>query len=415
MNSIAESDAKSLRRDWFWSFGADLLGRLGVMVVMFSYMTYLDREAAGIVIVSYSYVMTAWLLVDLGLALYGARQLALRDADVHAIRSEITACRLTLSIAAAALACAALMSIADATLPIASGFALYLVLRGVSLDWYFRGLARFRTLAVVNTFAGIAQLAALPFVDQDNWRQLASLPFAAWAVALAVAGWMAAGGVLAGVMRSLGRKSLRHLRYSIGYSLSNGLSTLSQQLPILALSVIFPPAQVAGIGFLHRGCVAGVIAFSSLGEAIYPRLVRTSQKSMTTAVAMSKRAMQMIGVLALFPAGGILVAYAIPTLRDKYFPGVSWVACLALACYFVLRSMRVAPMRLLFAANLQSRVTMVSTTVLVGYGATLTSLYFGDLFSIDTAMMAFCVAEFLVLVSICALASRAKGTGEQQC
>jgi len=393
----------TLRHDWLWSFGADMLARLGAIVVILYYFTFLGREAAGVIIVSYSYVIMCWLLVDLGLGAYGARQVALEGADVRRMQEEITSVRLMLSLVASALAAVLVTVMADASLSIALGFAVFLIFRGLSLDWFFKGLARFKLLAGVNISAAIAQMMVIPFINDDNWPQLAAVPFAVWAIVLAAVGWFATGGSAIKMLASTTIRNLRHLKQSLGFSLANGVSTIFQQLPIVSLSFVFAPAQIVGFGLMHRICMASMILFYAFGSAIYPRLISGVQKSMKGAQEMTVQATAIIGLLALAPAAGIAGGFAIPILRETYFANLSWIACLALISFLVIRSMTVAPMRLLFAANEQKRAVIASLISIFFYISSIIILYASNSVSISTISVFFAISEFISLIYLCTI------------
>lgn len=406
------SGESSFRRDWFWSFLADVASRLGAIVVLTSYMTFLGQEVAGVILVSFSYVMMCWLIVDLGLGLYGARAVALEGADVLTLQAEITAVRLILSIGAACLAVLLVIFLGDGSLMIALSFGAYLVLRGLSLDWFFKGLAKFRLLAFVNISASVVQVAFLPFITEANWSQFGAVPFVLWAAVLSVVGWVASNTSPWNVLKALRPQSLAHVKSSIGFCLTNGVSTVFQQLPIVGLSIVLPASEIAGFGFLHRICMSSIMLFTSLGAAIYPRLVKRAQSSIGEAAKLTPKAMWIIGILALFPAAMVAVGYSVSHIQQTYFSDVSWIACLSLVAFLVLRSMRVAPMRLLFAANLQKQALLVNSTVLMLYIATLLCMHVFDNLTVDAVSVSFVVCELLILSFISKTVRRLQKSSE---
>ena len=402
----ADKNPARLRRDWLWSLIAEVLARLAAIIVTAAYFTYLGKEAAGQFVVTYSYVMTCWLLVDIGLGLYGARQVALLGAPVKMLQLEITAVRLACSLFASVLVYVLLRQIVGTSVPVALSFGLFLILRGFSLDWLYRGTSRFKTLAVINVVAGIGQLAALPLVTPENWQITLGIPFTVWAAIISSYGWRRSGVSPLGVLRSVNRRSMAHLKRSFSFSVTNGVSTLFQQAPVLALSLMYAPAQLAGFAFMHRLALSSIMLFSSLGAAIYPRLVRQSARGLDQATAATLRATVLIGLVALVPAAGVLLGYAIPYLDITYFPGSNWTATLALAVFLVLRSMRVAPMRLVLAANLHHKAVLTTTTALVVFSGVQAVMMLMGLATIASTALLFVGVEAGVLAWLCLITVR---------
>lgn len=411
MNDRTAKDAgdmtpAGLRRDWFWSLFAEVLARLASICVTIVYFNYLEKDAAGQLVVGYSYVMTCWLLVDIGLGLYGARQVALPDAPVKQLQLEITAVRLICSILASVLAYNLLRQIVGTSALVALSFGLFLVFRGFSLDWLYRGTSRFKELAAINLVAGIVQLGALPLVTNENWQVTLGIPFTIWAAIIASFGWRSSGVSPLGVLRSVNRRSMAHLTRSFSFSITNGMSTMFQQAPVLALSLIYTPAQLAGFAFMHRLALSSVMLFSSLGAAIYPRLVRQSVRATDQATAATLRATILIGLLALVPAAGVLLGHTIPYLNETYFPGTNLTSVLAVAGFLVLRSMRVAPMRLLLAANMHHKAALATTTALVVFSGVQAVMTQVGMASISNTALLFVGVEAGILVGLCLIAAR---------
>ena len=120
------------------------------------------------------------------------------------------------------------------------GFALYLVVRAAQPDWLLRGLERYGALAAANVVTAAIQLAATwALIDGPEDFPFSSLP---WLLSYVVSA--------AGIAFALHRAGIplwprgaswdpsawwRHWTKSIHFTLSNGVSTLYQHLPLLYL------------------------------------------------------------------------------------------------------------------------------------------------------------------------------------
>jgi O-antigen/teichoic acid export membrane protein len=249
-------------------------------------------------------------------------------------------------------------------------------------------------------------LVVLPFVTRENWELTAALPFVVWSLVMSASGWWRTGVSPIEVLKVINMQSMSHLRHSVGFLASNGLSTLFQQVPVLALSLVYEPAQLAGFAFAHRLCMSTVSLFGSLGAALYPRLVRGAEESVPRATRMAMRAMFAIGFFALLLASIAVGLYAVPQIRNLFFIGLTWGGYLPMVLYLVLRSMRVAPMRLLMASGRENWAAYVTCLVLILYSTLLATLSVMSSLSIVNGAVLFVLCEAGVLISLCVIAAR---------
>lgn len=387
----------TLKKLWLWSFIAEFASRLGPIVLVLLYLPYLGAEAAGTTLISLSYTMTVWLLVDLGLGFYGIRLIAEGDKDSLVVQSQITKARLILSIPCALILMTLLAVIGVPTL-VATGFAIYLVFRAMAGDWRLRGEERFKDLAIVCILSSVLQLvSAAILVRPISWEYFASLPWVVWSFTLAICSWRKTGLNHRLLIRMPVWPSLNHIKISYGFSTTNGLSVLFGQAPILILSQFYAPAALAQFALIHRVILSSNLFFQTLGAAIFPRLVRNLQVDSASAMEVVRQAFGITAILSLAIAVLIAAVYMIPFTRNAYLTEVSGLTIAGLTAFLLLRSLRENSMRLLLAQGATSRA---SIDVLVGFftfAALISSTAIVGYTSISIVSVSFALAESIIL------------------
>lgn len=396
---------RGLRSDWAWSFFADIGAKLAPSITVLVYYAALGSAQGSQIVVAYSYTMVAWIFIDLGLGLYGEREVAREGADVNRLHVEITVARLSLAIPIAFALAFALTYILDITALEASGFAIFLVARSLATEWRLRGEGRFRALSQVTQLALIGQLAGLGAVFLLNLTEsFLSLPFAIWALLLAVLSWRVSGVRWARLYVGPFGAGFKHLVVSYQLSLVNGVSTLAQQLPIMALSLAYPVASFAGFALLHRLTLSATMIFVSLGSAVFPRFVRAAKDSPAQVWRESLRLMGIIGLSCLPLIVLIILVMQVPIIQKTFFPAVELGLLLVMMAYLFLRSLRISPTRLLLAGNQQRLALRASIgaaallVVMLGVGFML------DTLTVQYAALAFLSAEIVMLGALTYLA-----------
>lgn len=389
---------RDLRSDWVWSVLADIGAKLAPSITVLTYYTTLGSAQGSQIVVAYSYTMVAWIFIDLGLGLYGAREIAREDADVDRLHVEITFARLCLAVPIGLALVFVLTHILDITTLEPFGFAIFLVARSLATEWRLRGEGRFKALSHVTQIALIGQLVGLGAVFLLGLSEsFLSLPFALWAVLLAVLSWRAAGVRWARLRGGFTGAGFKHLLVSYQLSLVNGVSTIAQQLPIIALSLVYPVASFAGFALLHRLTLSATMIFVSLGSAVFPRFVRAAASDPAQAWRESLRLMGIIGLTCLPLIALIVLVVQVPIIQTTFFPSVGLGSLLIMMAYLLLRSLRISPMRLLIAGSQQRlalRASIAAAALLVvmlGVG------FLCDSLTVQYAALAFMLAEIVML------------------
>lgn len=389
---------RSLRSDWAWSFLADLGAKLAPSITVLVYYAALGSEQGSQIVVAYSYTLVAWIFIDLGLGLYGAREVAREGADIDRLHVEITVARLSLAVPIGLALTLALAYVLNITTLEAFGFGTFLVARSLAVEWRLRGEGRFRALSRVTQSALIGQLVGLGAVFLLNLTEnFLSLPFALWAILLAVLSWRVSGVRWANLYGGSVRSGLRHLLVSYQLSLVNGVSTFAQQLPIIALSLVYPVASFAGFALLHRLTLSGTMIFVSLGSAVFPIFVRAANEAPALAWRESLRLMGIIGLTCLPLIGLIMIMMQVPIIQKTFFPAVGMNLLLVMMAYLFLRSLRISPTRLLLAGNHQR----LALHAYIGAAALLVVIlwagFMRDTLTVQYAALGFLSAEIVTL------------------
>lgn len=388
-----------LRQVWLWSLSAEVSARLGTIALLVLYLPLLGDTAAGTVLIAFSYTMTAWLLVDIGLGFYGVKQVAQQDRPADEIQSEITKARLILCLPVLALLLAMLVGYFRLPVGIAAGFGVFLLARALAGEWRFRGEERFVTLAKVSILASLAQIACFAaIVRPDNWSETASLPWACSGIALLLGSWISTGMTPAALWRVESGKALSHLKTSYGFSVTNGLSVLFGQSPILLLSLFYPAAALAQFALLHRLILSANLFFQTLGAAVFPRIVRSERGDGKESRELNWAIVKISVLFSGCIGAGTLVAYAIPFVRETYLSDLQLGVLVSLLVFFLLRSVRESYMRLLLARGVMGEAMsnvgsgLVLFAVVCGVGFVLANL------TILVVSIGFAVAEAVILL-----------------
>ncbi len=328
----------------------------------------------------------AWMGVDLGLNMYAVREVARRPGDVAEFVADFSGMRLTLATLLSGATLCGLWAAGSGQLQfwLAGGFALYLVIRSVQPDWLLRGLERYRDLAIVNVgMSALLLLATWSLIRDPGDARLASLP---WFLSylLGTIGMILAlrhriAGLRPGTMGIRPRRWLGHWRESIHFTLSNGVSTLYQNIPVLYVYSLGSAAMTGQFAAPFRLVVAMIYVASVVPMVIYPVFTDLHSRGRTQALK------TLVGVLsAVVLAGGCVVAAvafafadeAVGRLFGRGYEGSADV--LRWLCIFLLlRSLRAVFVRVVSAGGNQrsySIVSIVSVVALLALLAILTVL-----------------------------------------
>ena len=241
-------------------------------------MIYLARvlgvEAFGIFSFGHMLAGYFWLAIDLGLNMYGAREVAKRQEDPTDLLNTILSIRITSGIIIFIVFHVLLFFFELSTVhrSVYIGFSFYLISRSLFTEWYLRGIEKFNYIAIGN-FVTFGVLLAALFLLVDNADHVARSSLI-WSLSFLIGGLV----FLCLTVISSPRVRLRiefqprkwifHLRESIHFVFSAGLSTLVQQMPLLLIGIVASDYDVGLYSSAHR-LVFGIIFLFSICFVIY--------------------------------------------------------------------------------------------------------------------------------------------------
>jgi O-antigen/teichoic acid export membrane protein len=232
-----------------WSVASDATGKAIFFLAHIHLARALGVEQFGLFVLAQTIAIYFWFAVDLGIGMYGIREIA-RDKSAA---GEIINTLLTLRIAAG-LAVFAVFTVTLLFLHQSSqsklaffGCGFYLLTYAIYADWIFKGLERFDAIALGSLGAGISfLLSSLVFVTSSRNVVAAAL---CWSLSYLVGSllllWFAYGK-LGLRYRPMLRPGvwLLHLRKSIYFTTSGFFLMAYQYAPILLLSLSFTEKEV---------------------------------------------------------------------------------------------------------------------------------------------------------------------------
>ena len=387
--------------EWQWSIIAEFMGRIGPLVIFFAYARFLGSDAVGEVLVVYSYAISAWLFINLGLGTYGAKLAAENSKSLDLVQLEITLCRFLLSLLVSVFFVLITIFLLNAKIWIVLAFVIFLIGRSVATDWKLRGQAKFISYAKVMFFASVFQLAAAAFfVREDNWNYTLAMPWAIYAMTVFIGTWYFNQLSRFEFVNLNIRNSISHIKRSIGFSLSNGVSVIYQQSPVLIMSAIQSPAAIAGFALLHRFLLSGVLLFQVIGNAVFPVLIKQSKRSNLASLKITYSFVKITIVIASVIIGLILCILYYFDFQEAYLPGLSLSTTLFLLSFYLLRCIRVPFVKHSFAAGMEKKYAKVNLAVLFLYILVAFLLFNFHLLSQFSISMIFFIGELAILLGL---------------
>lgn len=357
----------------------------------------------------------AWMGVDLGLNMYAVREVARRPADLSEFVADFSGMRLSLALvlAGAMLAALWLSGSGSLQLSIAGGFALYLVVRAVQPDWLLRGLERYRELAAVNVvMSALLLLATWALIRDSGDARLASLPwFLAYllgTIGMVLALRRRVTGLDAAAMRLRPGRWLGHWRESVHFTLSNGVATLYQNIPVLYVYALGSAAMTGVFAAPFRLVVAMIFVSSVVPMVVYPVFTdlhsRGRRQTLSTLVGIMSLAM-IAGTGLVAALAFVYADAAVDLLLGREYAAsadiLRW-----LCVFFALRSLRAVFVRVVSAGGNQRDYSVVSIASVGALAALLAVLTAAGLDPPLAASVALTVCEVGVVVAMAFLTAR---------
>lgn len=396
-----------------WALASEGIGKGTAFLIMVLLARALGVASFGTFAFIYTLFNFLWMGVDLGLAMYGTREVARRPEQRAGLVSAILIMRFVMAVSIALLALLVSLVWLDdpASQGVALALSLYLVFRAVYLDWYLRGIERYATLAIVSALIAAGMLATA-FVAIRSGDDLgnAGLP---WAIGYA----LGALAVLAVVLRSGVRIDLKirgtwddwvsHWRESVFFTFSNGVSFLYQNLPLFYLFVLAGPETAGEFGAAFRTVIAAIFALSILPMALYPIFADFYARAESRFVQLVRRTVVATAAISIIVAAAAIVAgQGLVELLFGSDYAQSAAALKILSFFLVLRAIRAVFVRAVGAAGFQreyAKIAVVSVIVIV---ALLGLVSVTGLPPLEYASLALVVTEVFVLGAMWRLHSR---------
>lgn len=263
----------------FSNIGWGVISQVGGKGIFFLVTIYLARvlgaEEYGSFTYAQSIVLYFWIAVDLGIDMYGSREIASDKPNAGGVINAL----LTLRIIGSLIAFGAFLLILFLfrhkvdQMPLFIGCSLYLITRAINVEWAMRGFEKFKYIALANFATFIIMLFAVIILVRGG-NDLSRASFV-WSLSYVI------GGII--LLYLLDQKLgipvkpdfdigswLHHLAKSIHFTISGGLLALSQYLPIIFLGILASAHEV-GLFSAPYGLILGLVFVISLVPySLYP-------------------------------------------------------------------------------------------------------------------------------------------------
>ena len=260
-----------------WAVVSQVGGKGLFFLVTVYWARVLGVENYGLITYAQSIVLYFWLAVDLGVNMYGSREIARAKSEAPDIINPL----LTLRIISGFIVFLIFMSVLNLFVHssiqrlLFTGCAFYLITRSISIDWVMSGFEKFKYIAISNftTFISMLLMMLVLVKDKDDLVKASFL----WSLCYLFGGIV----LLVFLYNKFGirfkpvfhiKTWLFHLRKSIHFTISGGLSALSQYLPIIYLGIFASPKEVGLFSAPYGLIFAIIFVLSLLSYSMYPIL-----------------------------------------------------------------------------------------------------------------------------------------------
>ncbi len=267
-----EEGASILRRfstNFAWAIVGEGVSRIGVFAINVYLARVLLVEGFGLFTLAQTITLYFWLAVNLGTGLYGTKEIARRPDSAGEIVRVLTSIRLVvgLLVFVVYITIVAFLDISLTKKLVFGSSAVYLLSFSVYTDWAYRGLERFKYIAVGNTVSFLAYFFGVYFFVHGSGDIAAAL--LCWAFSYLLAGvtllyvLKRTFGITIGFVydRALW---LKHLGRSIYYMFSGVARIMTQFIPIMLVGLL---ATGYGLG-LYSASYRLVVTLANAGSLI---------------------------------------------------------------------------------------------------------------------------------------------------
>lgn len=261
------------------NFGWSVVSEIGGKGIFFLVTVYLARilevKNYGLFTFAQTVVTYFWLVGDLGINMYGSREIAKDKKNTECIMGSLLTIRIISGLIVFAVFIVAIIFLVDSPIQklIFFGCGFYLITRSINTDWILRGIERFQYIAFGNfaTFLSMIFLMILIVKDKED---VTKAPFV-WSFC-----YLLGGGILFYILHRKLRISYKpffhlktlfsHIRESIHFTISRGFLTLYSYLPVIYLGIFASDYEVGLFSAPFRLIFAIVFVISMLSMALFP-------------------------------------------------------------------------------------------------------------------------------------------------
>jgi len=315
------------------NFGWSILSEVGGKGFLYLATVYLARVlgTANFGLFTFAQTITSycWLGVDLGVNMYGAREIAKNKMNAPAVINPLLTLRILSGIilfSIYSLSIYFLFQGDPVKRVIFAGFAFYLLTRSLNLDWVMRGFEKFNFIAFGN-FATFFAILFFLFISVRQASDVTNAPFI-WSFSYLL-------GDISLLIIYYKRMHLRyrptfnlkiiwlHLKESIHFTVGNGLLFLYQYLPILFLGFLVSSHDVGIFSAPYNLVLSLTIVATLLAVALYPTLSELFYYRRPQFFRMSKYfKIISCGIGFFLGGGGVLISnWLIPLLYGPSYVG----------------------------------------------------------------------------------------------
>jgi O-antigen/teichoic acid export membrane protein len=283
--------ASSIVQRIFSNISWGIISQAGGKGLFFIVTVYLARvlgtEEYGLLIYAQSIVLYFWIAADLGVNMYGSREIARAKSEAPDIINPLLTLRIISGLVVFLISMILLNLLVHSPVErlLFTGCAFYLITRSISIDWVMSGFEKFKYIAISNFTTFIAMLLMMLALVKGK-DDLVKASFL-WSSCYLFGGIV----LLVFLYEKLGirfkpvfhiKTWLLHLGKSIHFTISGGLSALSQYLPIIYLGIFASPNEVGLFSAPYGLIFAIVFVLSLLPYSIYPILSQLHSAEKTT-------------------------------------------------------------------------------------------------------------------------------------
>jgi O-antigen/teichoic acid export membrane protein len=268
---------KRLTSNFFWSVVSEGVAKSCIFITNIHLARVLGVSNFGIFSLAQTTTLYVWLIVDMGVGMYGIREIARDRANAESIANSLISLRVFSSILFFLFYLTTLFFI-DMPIEMKLTFAasgIYLLSNSFYPDWVLKGLEKFKLIAFGSLITSGVFIASIFFFikspeDLVSAALISSISFLFGSVALITA-LKRASGMSFNLKCSLS-SWLRHLRESVYFTVSGSFYAIYIFLPLIMLQFLHTSFEVGLFSAPYRIILAVSSAGFLISAAFYPVL-----------------------------------------------------------------------------------------------------------------------------------------------